>query len=185
MKSPLGITDTFTLTDITRQGTIMGPILNNCSLDRICVEGQGYQLGSAYIKPLEYVDDIADPNNGFEEARGSNTDMERIQKEKRIHFSDEKSKLLKINNKSTSKTITVNGVPLKLADRYKYLGDYFDEKGNNCELIKDRLSRATGSTNELISLCKEAVFGRYQIENMLLLHRSVFLPRVIHNSEAW
>ena len=52
-------------------------------------------------------------------------------------------------------------------------------------MIKDRLSRATGSTNELISLCKEAVFGRYQIENMLPLYRSVFLPRVIHNSETW
>ena len=128
VKSLLGMTDTFTLTDITKQGTIIGPILNNCSLDRICVEGQGYQLGSAYIKPLEYVDDIADPNNGFEEAIGSNADIERIETE-RIHFSDDKSKLLKVNNKSTSKTITVNGVPLKLPDCYKYLGDYFDEKG--------------------------------------------------------
>ena len=52
-------------------------------------------------------------------------------------------------------------------------------------MIKDRLSGATGSTNELISLCKEAVYGRHQIENMLLLYRSVFLPRVIHDSEAW
>ena len=101
---------------------------------------------------MEYADEIANPNNGFEEAIGSNVDIERIQKEKRIHFSDDKSKLLKINNKRTSKTIAVNGVPLKLADHYKYLGDYFDEKGNNCELIKDRLSRATGSTNELILL---------------------------------
>ena len=72
-----------------------------------------------------------------------------------------------------------------MADRYKYFGDNFDEKRNNCELIKDRLSRATGSTNELISLCKEIVYGRYQIENMLLLYRSVILPKVIHNSEAW
>ena len=79
----IGITDTFTLTDITKQGTIMGPILNNYSLDRICVEGQGYQLGSAYIKPLEYVDDIANPNNDFEEAIGSNADIEKIQKETR------------------------------------------------------------------------------------------------------
>ena len=87
VKSPLGITDTFTLTDITKQGTIMGPILNNCSLDRICVKGQGYQLGSTYIKPLEYVDDIADPNNnGFEEAIGSNADIERIQKKKEYIF---------------------------------------------------------------------------------------------------
>ena len=52
-------------------------------------------------------------------------------------------------------------------------------------MIKDRLSRATRSTNELISRCKEAVFGRYQIKNMLLLYRSVFLPRAIHNSEDW
>ena len=73
------------------------------------------------------MDDIDDPNNGFEEAIGSNADIERIEKEKRIHFSDDKSKLLKINNKSTSKTITVNGVPLKLADCYKYLGDWFDK----------------------------------------------------------
>ena len=87
VKSPLGITDTFTLTDITKQGTIMGPILNNCSLDRICVKGQGYQLGSTYIKPLEYVDDIDDPNNnGFEEAIGSNADIERIQKKKEYIF---------------------------------------------------------------------------------------------------
>ena len=86
VKSPLGITDTFILTDITKQGTVMGPILNNCSLDRICVEGQKYQLGSTNIKPLEYVDDIADPNNGFEKAIGSNADIERIQKEKKYTF---------------------------------------------------------------------------------------------------
>ena len=75
------------------------------------------------------MDDVADPNNGFEEAIGSNADIERRQKEKRIHFSDYKSKLLKVNNKSTSKTITVNSVPLKLADHYKYLGDYLMKKG--------------------------------------------------------
>ena len=86
VKSPLGITDTFALTDITKQGTIMGPILNNCSLDRICVEGRRYQLGSAYIKPLDYVDDITDPNNRFEEAIGSNADIERIPKEKEYIF---------------------------------------------------------------------------------------------------
>ena len=42
-----------------------------------------------------------------------------------------------------------------------------------------------GSTIELISLCKEVQFGESQINNMLLLYQSIFLPRLFYNCEAW
>ena len=42
-----------------------------------------------------------------------------------------------------------------------------------------------GSTIELISFCKEVQFGDSQINNMLLLYQSVFLPRLIYDYEAW
>ena len=42
-----------------------------------------------------------------------------------------------------------------------------------------------GSTIELISLCKEVQFGDSQINNMLLLYQSLFLPRLVYNCEAW
>ena len=38
---------------------------------------------------------------------------------------------------------------------------------------------------ELIALCKEIKFGKRQIENMLVLYKAVFLPRLIYNCEAW
>ena len=38
---------------------------------------------------------------------------------------------------------------------------------------------------ELMAICREVVFGRKQIEVMLLLYRSVFLSRLLYNCEAW
>ena len=42
---------------------MLGPVLNNCSLDRVCKESLGYHIGSVGIKSMEFVDDIADPNS--------------------------------------------------------------------------------------------------------------------------
>ena len=52
-------------------------------------------------------------------------------------------------------------------------------------MIKDRVGKAVGTTNEIISLCKEVNYGKNQISNMLLLHRSIFIPRLIYNCETW
>ena len=63
VKTPFGDTNPLHLTNIVKQGTVLGPLLNNCSLDRVCKESYSYHLGSVEIKPMEFVDDIADPNN--------------------------------------------------------------------------------------------------------------------------
>ena len=52
-------------------------------------------------------------------------------------------------------------------------------------MIKDRVGKAVSTTNEIISLCKEVNFGENQISNMLLLYRSIFIPRLIYNCETW
>ena len=36
---------------------MLGPILNNCSLDTIRRYGSGYQMGHAVIKAIKFVDD--------------------------------------------------------------------------------------------------------------------------------
>ena len=54
---------------------------------------------------------------------------------------------------------------------------------NNFDLIKFDMSYR--SVTELISMYKEAYFGSTQIEIMLLLYRSVYLPRLIYNCESW
>ena len=45
VKSPSGVTKPFICSCIVKQGTVLEPVLNNCSLDRIPVESHGYFLG--------------------------------------------------------------------------------------------------------------------------------------------
>ena len=60
VKTPSGDTEAFMIPNLVKQGTVLGPILNKCSLGEISGNGQNYQYGEVKISPLEFVDDIAD-----------------------------------------------------------------------------------------------------------------------------
>ena len=79
----------------------------------------------------------------------------------------------------------VKGEDLKVDTQFKYLGDVLNSRGYNSEVIKDKVKKAVGITNEIISLCKEVNFCKNQISNMLLLNRSIFILRLIYNCETW
>ena len=96
VKTPFGDTYPFLAEEIVKQGTVLGPILNNCSLDDVCKEGKGYQYGSVELKPFEFVDDIADPSRNKYDAQISNKVITGIQELKKLKFSSEKCKVLKI-----------------------------------------------------------------------------------------
>ena len=131
------------------------------------------------------LDDIADPNNDEVSAKFSNNIVEQIQYEKRLTLSSEKCELLKVNSRCKHGSITVNGENIKSVGVAWYLGDQFNSKGDYVDLCKERVGRAKGSTFELIALCREVKFGTRQIESMLILYQSVFLPRLICNCESW
>ena len=64
VRTPFRNTQSFKICNLVKQGTVPGPILDNCYLDDICSEGHGYNMGTVEIRTMEFVDDIADPNNG-------------------------------------------------------------------------------------------------------------------------
>ena len=144
-------------------------------------------LGNTEIKSLAFVDDIADLNDDMVSAQISCKVMENVQNRKRLTFSAEKRELLRINPKSSSvgASLTVNNAQVKMMEFARYLGDYFSTSGDNTTLCKERCLRAKGSTVELIALSKEIKFGKRQIENMLVLYKVVYLPRLIYKCEAW
>ena len=72
VKTPFDDTYSFLAEEIVKQDTVLGPILNNCSLDDVCKEGKGYQYGSVELKPLECIDDIAAPSRNNYDAQISN-----------------------------------------------------------------------------------------------------------------
>ena len=104
---------------------------------------------------------------------------------KKIDVSEEKCELLKVNSKVGDATFQVNGKSVKTVRVVRYLGDHFNCKANNKDLCKERVKKATGTIIKLMALCRETCFGIKQIECMLILYRSMFLPRLIYNCEAW
>ena len=83
VKTPLGNASPFVIKNFVKQGTVLGPILNSCSLDRICKEGNGYQFGQVNIKSHEFVDDLVDPEHSLTSVHVSNCVIEQIQFEKK------------------------------------------------------------------------------------------------------
>ena len=186
IRTPFGNTESFTIDSLVKQGTSLGPILNNCSLDEICVHCDSYQYGAVEIKTLEFVDDIPDANNGLPQAFHSHKIITDIITRKRLKLSIDKCKLLKINGRGSGEgSLIVYGEPMKVEELFRYLGDTFNSKGDNVALCKHRVDKSVGSTIEIISLCKEVNFGKHQIYSMITMYQSVFLPRLIYNCESW
>ena len=186
VRTPFGDTDSFQVANLVKQGTVMGPVLNNCSLDQVCKEGNSYQYGTVEIKTLEFVDDMADANDDLFQAKRSNDIIVSIQEQKKLTFAVEKCKILKVGPiKDRDASIYINDKKVDIVDEFRYLGDEFTSKGDNSVLCKTRQKKATGNIIEIMSLCKEVNFGKRQISSMMLLYHSVFVPRLIYNSEVW
>ena len=96
VKTPFDNTKPIFMENLVRQGTTMGPVPNNRSLDRVCHKGQSYQNSVSQLKPFEFIDDIADASNCLYEAKGSNNIIDRIQQQRKLTFAEQKCKRLKI-----------------------------------------------------------------------------------------
>ena len=167
----MGDTYPLILSNLVKQGTVLGPLLNNCTWHRFSKESFGYNFESVGIQALEFVDDIANPSSSRQAAVLSNKLLENIQHEKRVNFSAEKCKLLKIIS-----SLLLNGEKIKSVRKVRYLGDVFSD---NSEVCKDRHHKVKGTIIELFTLSKGIKFGMKQIESLLLLYKTVFLPRLI------
>ena len=113
---------------IVKQGTMLEPILNNCSHDTICRDGSGYQMYHVVIKPIEFVDDLAGPNHNIRSAGVSNQIIEQIQHEKWLNFSTRKCELLVIGQVEDNCNLEVNNMTIKQVEHVKYLGDFINSQ---------------------------------------------------------
>ena len=105
--------------------------MNNCSLGKLCHESESYQSGTVNKKSLEFVDDIADPNDGLFQARKSNSIIVSVKEQKKLTFAAEKFKLCKIG--CTQYTVSI------------IVGDEFTSREDYSVLCDNRAKRAVGT----------------------------------------
>ena len=82
IRTPVGEPQPFICSNIVKQGTVLGPVLNNCSIDDFSKSSCPYYFGNTEFKSLEFVDDIADLNDDMISAQVSCKVMENMQDKK-------------------------------------------------------------------------------------------------------
>ena len=79
----------------------------------------------------------------------------------------------------------ISGKNMREVEKAEYLGDTFNRLGNNWDLIESRVNKGQSCLVNAMSLCGDVTLGVYSIQTLLLLYRSMFIPVVLYNAQAW
>ena len=189
VKTPAGITEEFEMKSIVQQGSVSGGALCVSSTAELLKEdlGMGYHIGASIIKALAFVDDIATLSKDHVNAYISHRCVEWFSAKKRLQLNALKCVLLCINTKPhhVIPRLKIGNTALSQAESAPYLGDQFNTSGNNKDLIDDRVKKGKACIVNAMSLDADITMGSYSIQTLLLLYKSVFLPIILYNAQAW
>ena len=156
VKTNGGESESFKLGPNAKQGTVLGPILSSASIAECCDEHKegGAMIGSLSIRSLAYVDDLMGMNHAVRDVHKSHRVVVFFSKKKRVDLNEEKCVVLPINvtDKDAIPVLYVNGRELDVVDVTRYLGDMFNSKGNDNDLIADRVTKGMACMISSIAL---------------------------------
>ena len=189
VKTVAGESESFELGPKVKQGTVLGPILSSASIAECCDEqGEGGAvIGSLLIRLLAFVDDLLGLNHTVRDVHRSHKGVVFFSRKKGVDLNEEKCVILPINvtDKDAIPVLCVNGRELDVVAVAKYLGDVFNSKGNNNDLIADRVSKGLTCMVSSIALASEITLGAHLIKTLLSLYKVIFVQVTTFNSRAW
>ena len=187
VKTPYGLTDPTEVYDIVKQGGVLGSPLCSATTAEYCTLNNGIAIGDVVIATLAFVDDIADISGSFEDAISAHNNAIIFSLKKKLTFSPDKCYIMIVNNRRNNgiPDLYIDGQKVDNVDVIKYLGDIFNSKGNNNDLMEDRRNRGIAAMVSIQGFMREANLGFHTLNVYLLLYHSIFLPSTIFNSQAW
>ena len=189
VKTPFGQTKCFEKSNIVKQGSVTGSALCSVSIGDFCDNqlNSGMAIGTHTIKSLAYVDDIATINKNIREVRQTHNEVCFFATKKNLPLNEKKCYVLAINCKQNDPipVLKVNNREVEHKDSVEYLGEVFNSRGDNKDLILSRVRKGTICLTNAIALCCDALMGEYAIKSLLLIYKTVFIPTVLYNSETW
>ena len=185
----MGLSDEFTVNSIVQQGSVSGGLLCTAATGEVVEEinSGGCQLGELTVKVLIFVDDIASTNTDMQDHYRSHEKIVWFSNKKRLTLNGPKCMTMLINGKPSDVVprLKINGIPLARKVVVTYLGDQFNERGDNKDLIEDRRQKGHICLVNSLSLCSDVTMGLFIIQTMLILYKGLFLAVVLYNSQAW
>ena len=74
---------------------------------------------------------------------------------------------------------------MKRVEEKTYLGSIVQNNGKNDKNIQDKINKAVGSINKIISAINERPYGRHTFKAALLMRQGLMLSSMLTNAETW
>ena len=174
------------------QGSVWGPLCCTATMDKI--GKKAYQTGSPLysykslvsVPPLGMVDDEISMSRCSVDATKTNAFMNNFAEMKKLEFGAKKCHKIHVGSKNDL------CFDMRVHDGYgdkveseKYVGDIISQDGSNNLKVKERYDAGFGTINEIEYILDELPLGQFRIVTGLKLRESLFISRLLFNSESW
>ena len=169
------------------QGCVISPVLFLVVIDwvmrRVTVDQpRGLVWGlTARLEDCNFADDIALLSHNQKSIQEKTDRVDRAARSVGLKIHPSKSKMMKLKNRSTTKTIVPN-VELEEVQDFKYLGSYISTDSNIEKEISTRIGLAAQAFNRLQSIWKSTAL---QTKTKLKIYRSNVRSVLLYASETW
>jgi hypothetical protein len=198
VNTAVGQTERVTVNKVVTQGGTWGPMMCSCHIDtlgQMCQKsGENLYMYKKLVNvlPLAMVDDLLGVAKcGLLSIRMNtfiNTNIELKKLEFHTPGPDGKSKchVMHVGKKnSLCPDLQVHGTLMQKVSHDTYLGDVISADGSNTLNIKNRVSIGLGAISQIENMLSKITLGNHYFKTAVLLRESLFLSKILPNSEAW
>ena len=187
VKTPHGRTTPLTVNDIVKQGGVLGSPMCSASTAEYCGTNKGVCVGTLIVSSLVFVDDMLDVSLTWDDANEAHENSVTFSFKKKMNHKSTKCKSLVTNKKKKDPLpeLMIGEDMIENVSIIEYLGDVFNSKGDNTDLVKDRIKRGTAAMISIEAIMADLQLGTHTVSVYLLLYHSLFLSTMLFNSQAW
>ena len=194
INTPIGNIGPVEANEIVRQGTIMAPKLCCINTDKInsigrkCINNIGVNVKT---KMLTYVDDINYATSNIEQLKKAVANLRCMERTKGYTFNigTTKTAILIINKKKNKNygeiSLDVKKGKIKTTNEYKYLGQWYNEKGDLSTTIEKKKQKLPVYIKQTKFYGNEYRLGKYTLLTRIKIYKTMIIPTIYHNIETW
>jgi len=184
------LTDSFPVLCGVKQGDPMSPTLFalyvNDLIDELNIIDKGVQCGKKKVCSLFYADDIVILAENAADLQMQLDKVNQWCSKWRMELNQDKTKIIHFRPKTakiTSYKFTCGSIDLNSCSKYKYLGMYFNEFMDDCEIVKDVAKSASRALGGVI--CKFKNTGGLHYGTFTKLYECIVQPVMLYGAGLW
>ena len=192
VKTPVGDTERFELNRIESQRTVPAPLKCAMQMDTLGRQSYTYSTGLYQYKDvcsvpaLGMIDDIVGVSKCNENSVILNSIINAKVESKKLQFNLKKCVTMHIGPKNENcQHLKIHETEMLTASTQKYLGDTLCSSGYNNVNIHERCKTGHKAISQIKSQLNDANFGKFFLQSGLVLRDTVFVSKVLLNSEVW